>query len=686
MLYKSKINLSLILLIVGIGLIPTGLFIRAYIGDGVSSQFTPFIIALEEEVNDDIEANYLGLGIYNVLPAIHEEHITELEEGFVLVDGIPLTLLYLRNVTIELLPVYLNASRAAFHFIDTVNDVRNLNGTTRAEARDYLFNSVTFEDDYYTPIEGISEYMTGGAESLGYSSASINYLLGGRDLDGTFYPGLQNDPTYGTGLINWLEFYNNAKADIGTNRTLMETVYQCNWTTGKLQNLSAYITTYLWDVIIKSDYAPMDLETYVERVFYDQWANATWILSGFDLSYFTEYIPSPTVGLEAGRNNPTDIKYSSAIPLWDPLNASSFVNDDGIFKWFDAYQGNTTAEDELKADFNIGGTQITRVYNWLFGAVRNSLVRYIYPLPAPIGAGIPISVYSDIIYAAQWANGTYVPGGFDLQAEVEPFEIGIPTPSNITLPTAIALLNQSNSESFIDREGILQWIDAYEGDSTAQTDIMTTFNIDLSQLNMINNWLFTTLRYNITPSITNRYTGVRMYEYAQFEFYRQWADGLLYSDGLDIGSFQGLASVSGWELGIPIKSNIDEITVYKLWDQQEEYSLVNWKGISTWFDAVNNGSAYNLLNATYNCVDSCYRIGLDYYNLTLTHSQIDAILGWIVDIRDTFVLNNIQNLANLPTDSYTLGNNIFFMFSIAGGIIGGIGVLGIVVLVITKRK
>ncbi len=684
MLNKSKINLSLILLLVGIGLIPTGLFIKAYLGDGVSSQFPHFLIALEEDVNDDIEANYLGLGIYSVLPAIHDEHITELEQGFVLVYGIPATLRYLKNVTIELLPDYINASRAASAMFHTVDDVRENNETTRAFAREVFFNSYTFQDDYVTPIEGISEYMTGGAESLNYTPISIGYLLGGRDISGTLYPGVQQDTTYGTRLLDWLEFYYNAKADIGTNRSLMETVYECNWSSGQLQNFSAYITTYLWDVIIKNDYAPMDLETYADRVFYDQWANGTWISNGFDLSYFSEYIPSSTIGLEVGRNTPTNINYTTSINLWDPLNTSSFVNDEGILKWFDAYQGSLSIQNALKTTFNLNNASTNRIYSWLFGLVRNNLVDLIYPLPAPIGAGIPISDYSDIIYAAQWANGTYIPEGLDLGADVEPFEIGIPSKSNISLATALALLNPLNTSSFIDRDGIIKWIDAYEGDSTAQTELITAFNIDMDQLTLINNWLFNTFRYNITPAITWSYTRTRMWTYAQFEFYRQWADGALYVNGLDIGPFQGLSSISGWELGIPTKSNIDEFTAYMIWNQDEDYSLVNWKGMSYWYNAIKSESAYDFIQEYYDT--AVVRIGLNYYNASLSYAQLDEILTWVVNIRDNFVLNNIQNLGNLPTDSYTLGNNIFFMFTIAGGVLGGIGVLGIILVLLTKRK
>ncbi len=684
MLYKSKINLSLILLIIGLGLIPSGLFIKAYLRDTVNAQVSPFLITLEDEVNSDMEANYLGLGIYNVLPAIYDTHIIEIERDFALVYGIPSTLLYLKNVTLELLPEYINASRAASAIANTISDVNTYNSTTLPLAREIFFNNYTFQDDYYSTIEGVSEHMMGGTESLNYTIAAARYLLLGRTYNDTDYPGLFNDLTYGTELSDWLEFYYNAKDDIDTNRSLMQTVYNCTWSSGQLQNFSAYITTYLWDVIVKNDYAPMELETYAELVFYDQWANASWILSGFDLMYFSEHITSTLTGLEVGINDPTNINYTSAMNLWDPLNSSSFVNDEGILKWFAARNGNLSVQNGLKTAFKLNNASTSRIYSWLFVTIRNNIVELIYTLPDPIGIGMSIEEYSDILYVEQWANGTQIKEGFNLREDVEPFEIGIPTKSNISVASALALLDPSNTSSFIDRNGIIKWIDAYEGDSTAQTELITTFNLDLDQFNMINDWLFTTLRYNITPSITWRYTRTRMYTYTQIEFYRQWSNGSIYKDGLDIVPFQGIPSISGWEIGVPTKSNISYYTTYLLWNVDEDYSLVNWKGISYWFRAMDNGSAYNFLLEHINT--SSVRVGLTYYDTSLTYDQMDAILSWLANIRDTLVLDNIQAQANLPVDNYTLGNNIFFIFTIAGGVISVVGVLGIVLLLISKRK
>jgi len=235
MLYKSKINLSLILLIVGLGLIPSGLFINNYFAYKVSEGVSPFLYAIQDEIADEIEEEYLGLGTYDILPFIHDNIIEQIEDDYVLVYGIPSTLIYLRNITLELLPEFINASRAALAVYNTLIDVINLNSTSDPIANDLFFNNYTFQDDYHTTIEGISEYMTGGIESLNYTFSTRRYLINGRDYNGTFYPGITLDTNYGIDLLDWLDFYYKAEADIGTNRTLIETVYNCTWASGQLQ-------------------------------------------------------------------------------------------------------------------------------------------------------------------------------------------------------------------------------------------------------------------------------------------------------------------------------------------------------------------------------------------------------------------------------------------------------------------
>jgi len=396
--------------------------------------------------------------------------------------------------------------------------------------------------------------------------------------------------------------------------------------------------------------------------------------------YFSEYISTNLFGLEVGRNNPTNISYSSTVSLWDPQNSSSFVNDEGILKWFDAFSGNLTAQNELLEDFMLNNASIPLLYSWLFSVVRFNIVSSFYVLPEPIGAGMTISEHADIILYEQWANGTHNKEGFDLGDGIRGYEVGIPVKSNITLTITRELLNQSTRSSFIHRDGILKWIEAYEGNTTVRTELISEFGLDLTQLSLINNWLFTTIRYNVTPAITPS----SMSSYAQWEFYRQWANGTTFKNGIDLGPFQGLDSLSGWEIGIPTKTNIGYYTTYFLWRTSNQYSLVNRRGMSYWIKALSNKAIYHFLQEYYNT--SVITIGAQTYNSRLSYDQLDSILAWIVDIRENFVLNNIKVLGNLSTDNYTLGSNISFVFTITGGVISAIGVLGIVVLLITKRK
>ncbi|MCK4778743.1 MAG: hypothetical protein KAT57_01085, partial [Candidatus Lokiarchaeota archaeon] len=281
--------------------------------------------------------------------------------------------------------------------------------------------------------------------------------------------------------------------------------------------------------------------------------------------------------------------------------------------------------------------------------------------------------YAEILLLDQWANATYYTEGINLGDGLKGFEAGIPTKSNISEATAFSLFNTNNSLSFIHREGILNWIDAYEGDVASQNEIISSFSLDLEQLNVVTDWLFTTLRYDVIPSVTLNITQTTMIVYAEGEFYRQWSDGKLFEDGLDLGPLLGLDIISGWELGIPTNSDINESTSTSLWEEVEDdetFSLVSYKGISLWFEAMGDSSTYNYLQNKFG----------------LNDSQMDQILAWLIEIRENFALPIAQMERGLPVDHYTLGNNLFLGFTIAGGVLVGLGVIGVILQVILKRK
>lgn len=670
MLDKSKLNLSVILLVIGVGLIPTGLFIDGYLTDQVSSDVSTVLLEIKDEAVSEIEELYLGLGIPEVLPELYDKLVDYVEKDLVYPIGIPKALIYIKNKTIEKFPYFINGSGAALATYDTIYQVISANTTTIEYALEVFFNDINFQNNFSVQIKGVSENMTSGILNLNYSAETANRLLYGYNFNGTSYLGMFHEREYGTGVYNWLDFYSDAEADNGNNRTLIEIVYNCSWSSKLLQNFSAYIKSYLWDVIVKDQYDPMELETYAELVFFDQWANATFRLEGISLREISDDITADVYGLEVGRDDPTNISRIVAEDLWDPLNDSAFINGTGILKWIEAAAGNPSAESELISTFGLTGLQMNQTYEWLTISIQTIIVPVVFYLPVPDGFGVGPTEYAEILLLDQWANATYYTEGINLGDGLKGFEAGIPTKSNISEATAFSLFNTNNSLSFIHREGILNWIDAYEGDVASQNEIISSFSLDLAQVNIVTDWLFTTLRYNVIPSVTLNITQTTMIVYAEGEFYRQWSDGKLFEDGIDLGPLLGLDIISGWELGIPTGSNIDETISIKLWKEDKPFSLVNYKGISIWFEAMGDSSTYNNLQTAY----------------ALNDSQMDQILAWLIEIRENFVLPIAQMERGLPVDHYTLGNNLFLGFTIAGGVLVGLGVIGIILQVILKRK
>ena len=670
MQHKSKLNLSVVILVIGLGILPTGLFIKGYLTDQVSSKVSPFLSVLEEEALIAIEDDYLSLGVSETLKGL-STGLIPITQIWALIKGIPTTLLYLRNTTLTELPQFINASRAALAISTAIDDVITLNSSTINNAMDVFFNNYSFQDDFSSTVQGVSEYMTGGSYALNYSIFTMTRLLNG-DFG---IPGLLTDLELGTGLLSWLQFYSNAKANISNYRTLIEAAYVCSWSSGQLQNLSAYITTHLFDEIVKSQYAPLNLTAFTELVFFNQWANASMKSSGFNLNLFSENITTDIVGLEAGRPIPTNITLQTAKDLWDPLNNYSFTNDIGVWMWYLAIDGNSINSGslrlELQTNFVLDNSTMNILFNWLANIVATNLVPLIFPLPHPIGSGMTILEYAEILLMEQWANGTHYSEGIDLGTGIKGFEVGIPTKSNISLAIATALFDTSNTSSLVNKEGIVKWMNAYEGDIGAQNEIIGTFNLNTNQFDLITTWLFTSFRYDVTPAITYTYTTTKMSTYAQLGFYFQWSDGTLFPNGIDLGPLMGLSLISGWEIGIPTGTNINETISAQLWSEEEELSLIHYKGISNWFRAMEEGDLY-------------YDYLMNYFGLP--DDQMDAILEWLVNIRETFVVSIAQLEANFPVDHYTLGNNIYFGFLIGGSIIAGIGAVGIVLLLIFKKR
>jgi len=669
---------------VGIGLIPTAFLAKGYFQDQVPANAPETLLILKNEGISYVEEEFKGLGIPEILPQIIEDEIFDLEEDTAKVKPIPEFLRFVKNEVINGFPQVINGSNAAKEIDEVISLVQIQNFTSTLNARNQFFNNYEFQDNYSTPIEGVSEYMMGSA-SLNYSGLSRTRLLVGYTYNGTVYPGLTTDVSYGSGVNNWLEFYSSAESDIGTNRSLIQVVYNCTWSSGQLQNLSAYIKTYLWNTLVYNYYDSRGITDPADYEFHAQWANSSFYANGINLIAFSEVIDQFLAGFEAGYPTPTNISFSTALDLWDPANSSSFVNDAGFLKWnstrIEPLNGSTRLE--LNSTFYISQTQLSKITTWLFNPVKETLVPNLMKYPEPYGYGMNTTEYSEILFYEQWANGTIVEGGLELLQGVKGIEAGIPIKTNISLEIVQALFDETNASAFINQLGILKWIEAAEGDVIVQNELISTFNLNIDQLNLTNNWLFSTLRYDILPNIVHRYAFTKckdyrntMEEFAEIEFYRQWAYGTIFTEGIDVAPFLSLESpIRNFEIGIPTPLNLNCAQSRLLWDEDNYFSFVNRKGMSIWYEA-KSGSSYH-----YNELKSSIT------NFNLTDSEMSTILDWLIYIRDDLALQYTQVKYNLPANYYILADWYYM-----GIMIGAIGfssvglIFGVIVLMFPKKR
>ncbi len=960
MLNKTKFNISVIVLAIGIGLVPTGFFLNGYFRDQVRSHIPETLLNIQEAIIPEIESQFLGLGISEVLLGIQEQQTEYLEDEVVKILTIPSTLLYLKNLSMPLFLERVNGSMTSTIISESLDDVSNdindkiygsisaqlinatikqvmiSNSTTEVFAREVFFNNYTFQDNYSTSILGVSEYATSGTNKLNYTATAQQILLDG-DLNN---PGLTQDLENGTGVLGFMEFYNNATLDPLTYNQTMQTTYNSTW--DQLTALAGYITNYLWNSIVPnvffanysmtpSEYATLQarelffndedwsittknttsingiseygtggfnnlsysttaqqrilygyltapgiledlhlgtgvfdfLDLYAEtsgdstmqsqynatffqltnvtsyltkymfeviipeklgldgltlesaalRDFYSQWANASIFTGGillrdlstelgyqlrmttaaklirnninkivnvndttqefainrffndfnltgnftvniegvseynssstYSLNYTTStqerilygYNDAPGIliaidtgiglhdwldfyqlalqdlganrtlmetiynatwddhllpmgqylqnyifgqrvgqsgqkGLEIGVPTPSEVSMSVATILWDEANSFGFVNDTGIQKWSSAAKGNLTIQNELNITYGLSDTQFQVMYTWLFSTIKDILVPIVFILLTPTGLRITTTDYAEILFLEQWANATVIPAGLDLGGGVKGFEVGIPEKSNISLSTAIGFFDRTNSSSFIHKNGLLKWIDAEGGDNTTGTELITTFDLEMDQFDLILNWLFTTFKENVIPNITFNITGYTLTELAGFEFYRQWANGSLFTSGLDPGPALGLQSLIGWELGIPTPSGIDLDTGMTLWSEENRNSLVSLSGIARWFNAMEDPYLYNYLKNYFKFIDD----------------QMQGMFEWLQMIRDDFSLIYSQLQMDLPIDAYELGGLLFLGFAVCGFVLAASGVLFAIITKLSKRR
>ena len=214
--------------------------------------------------------------------------------------------------------------------------------------------------------------------------------------------------------------------------------------------------------------------------------------------------------------------------------------------------------------------------------------------------------------------------------------------------------------------GIEGWRNAFI-DSETKQELQQAFDLSDDQIQLILNWLWngsSSFSRHLLPQLLESELGYNMTitEFANVLFLEQWANGtimgmVMFPEGIDFHDFiPSLPSGTiGFEVGIPIPTNMSLSSALLLWDPSNPYSLV--QDIQIWWDI---GSKHSLR-----------------YNMTrdinyLDDTTMDMILKWLHGFKKNLMPSLAEYEMNLPMDAKSLGNTIQLGMVIFGGITLGI--------------
>ncbi|MHA1106588.1 MAG: hypothetical protein ACTSPN_12860 [Promethearchaeota archaeon] len=484
----QKKTIMIITLILASGLIPSGIVMNNLINNEIAQGVPEALLGIKEELIPEINETIKTIAIPDVLSGIYEE-------GFPLIH-------FLVNCT------FLAGSLSQFY------DLLGLAGTN------LILNYPTLSDLLvglgYPPIKGVSEYHTNATTSLNYTAVANEALTFGNDSIGL--PGLMEDVEVGWGVMNYLDLYEEAILN-DTKKDFMITNYNATW--DQLTNLTTYITDYFIveaiNIILLSSMAPPEyvgLTTVeiAEQKYYDQWANAS--MGQLDLGDLLG-LPYSVIGFEAGYPLATNISFQTCLDIFNHTNQYSFLDityngdlpslqeSDGLSMWIVA-NGTTieanSSKETLQNQFNLTDFQINTILDWLWGyniSVREDVVPGLFLYDR----GVTVTRFSEILFHAQWANGTLYPNGLTLPIGmgVDGWEIGVPTPSTISLKSSESLFNEKNVYALVSQSGLQYWYGLLDNPEPLVYNSMKTYN-DLTddQVDAIIIWL-QNFRDNVVP-------------------------------------------------------------------------------------------------------------------------------------------------------------------------------------------
>ena len=475
---KTK-TISVLAIIVGIGLIPTGIGISTAINNEMAEGVPDALLGIQEEMIPEINDTLKTMAIPDVLSGIY-------------IEGFPL-IHFLVNCT------FVAGGLSEFY---NLLAMAGINLIFNHQSLSTLLTGLG-----YPPIKGVSEYITNATMSLNYTAAALEKLTFGNESIGL--PGLMEDIDVGWGVIDYLNLYEEA-----TNDTLLKDFIVSNYnaTWGQLTNLTNYITEYymvkainliLLSSMCPPEYVGLTTLDITDLMYYDQWANASMGL--LDLGDLLG-LPYSVIGFEAGFPQATNISLATTLELFNPTNDYAFMNityrgdlpslqeTDGLTKWLMANGTDDIANSTklvLKSIFNLEDFQFDAIISWLWG-YDHSFKEDVVPGLFLYDRGMTVTRYSEILFYAQWTNGTLYPNGLILPIGngISGWEVGVPIPSEILLGSAELLFDTSNIYALVNENGIQSWYSLLNFQNQP-TFVLIMDSLDLSpnQMTAILKWL-----------------------------------------------------------------------------------------------------------------------------------------------------------------------------------------------------
>ncbi len=671
---KSKLIIAIVLLVVGAGLVPTGLvtndILRGQVYDGVPDA----LLGIRAEAIPTIEETVPVLGTPEVLKGVFDEASAGVEP-MLKVKSTPGSLSGLKasiNASIPDLVNFATTAQLIDISIDWMNTTFGFDVGTNI-----FFNDPNFVDPF-TALLGVSN-MTGVPQN--YTLAARTNLLLNTIHDDYIAPndfhGLITYLTTGRGVgeiynIFWYIVYGGD----GYTNAVIPALY--NITLAQVADIANYLWTVITYYVPGSFYFNYGITTAeaASTGFYRQWANGTFVPDGIDLG-------GGLKGFEVGVPDPTNISVSTCIDLWNPLHPLSFTNDDGIMAWLGAAAGNATLQTLLMSTFSLTPTQLNMILTWLGNFIEN-----VTPALVLSSTGKTISELSTLAFYEQWANGTMfgevvLPDGF--LGEIDSFwdgapyfEVGLPSASNLSLAECLSLWDPLLDRTFIYGDGFQSlWLPAMQGDVTSQGTIIGIFNVSAGELTTILTWIGSLM--GLDPKV-GRIADLIEYNYnstitqiATSYFYDQWVNGTVAGeDFLPEGFLSQLdPPIDGppyFEVGLMYSSGINIAQTLALWDVNSEYSLVTVSGVNKWYQAVEGNTIHTTLKSE---------------NGNLSDLQMAGILLWLPQFRDVIVNILAKADMGLPQEPYDLGQTIAISLGAGGGVLA---TLGVVLLILSRRK